>query len=85
MNAKQLAEEAIETYRIPGPDQDEPNELPDGSVFVIKYEGKTYYFMCEDGAVKDQSKDYKDLIKSDDYKQDKDHVFSDDIKLYIKK
>ena len=88
--ARAKAESVITMFNITVPEGSDITELktqtiPDGAIIVVKYEGKTYYFMCEDGAVKDQSKDYKDLIKSDDYKQDKDHEFGDGIKLYIKK
>ena len=82
--AQTLAAQAIDLYQTPEDRESEAPVLPDEAIIAVKYEGTTYYFMTENGAIKDQSKDYKKLVKSDDYEKS-DMELGEGITLYLKK
>ena len=83
--AKDLADKAIQMYsELPHSVNRETDTIPDESILVVKVEGGTYYFMCMDGAIKDQSKNYKKLVKSDNYKKSS-IVTYENVTIYLKK
>ena len=83
--AKAKATQIAQSYLLPGESDDAKGQtIPDGSIIVVKHKDKTYYFMVENTTIKDQSKKYKELIKSDDYKK-VDAELDEGIRLYIKK
>ena len=77
------AKEALRLYQMPVKDGDDPRVMPDGAIFVVEVNNKTYYYMCKDNAIGDENPDYKALVESKNYVLDETDFFSFTVSLYF--